>query len=234
MKRIFIILGLIFTACIAFSQTVDYNKIILPENANNIEFEEKLVQLAWRNHPSNQVLYNNLSAAQYETKIASAEWLNVIRLSGNINEFNINSDPNNPNDRSQFYPRYNIGAIIPLGIFVSTPNQVKRGREMEQVALHNINNQKLAMRAQVLRLYNAYLMNKEIFNIRSQELEEASANFLLLQQKFEKGEEQYDKYVQGLSTFNRTKIDRAEAQADYLNSKLSLEEMIGLKLEDVK
>ena len=105
---------------------------------------------------------------------------------------------------------------------------------MEQVALHNINNQKLAMRAQVLRLYNAYLMNKEIFNIRSQELEEASANFLLLQQKFEKGEEQYDKYVQGLSTFNRTKIDRAEAQADYLNSKLSLEEMIGLKLEDVK
>jgi outer membrane protein TolC len=233
MKRTFI--G--WTACLfaltTYSQSIDYNKIILPEKAANIEFEEKLVQLAWKNHPLNLNVYNNLSVAKHETKIESAEWLNTIRISGNLNEFNINSSGNLDN-QSQFYPRYNFGIILPLGIFTSTSNSVKRGKQLEQVAQNNINAQKLAIRSQVLKLYNEFLMFKEIFSLRSQELEEATANFVLLEQRFKSGEEKYENYTQGLSLLNNVKIDRVQAQTNYLNAKLNIEELIGIKLEDVK
>lgn len=233
MKQLIIAIGFVMISNAIFCQAIDYNKIILPDNVGNIEFEEKLVQLAWKNHPANKQLYNQLSASQYETKIASAEWLNTIRLSGNLNEFNI-PGASDVNGRSQFFPRYNIGAMIPLGIFKSTPNQVKHNRELEQVAMHNINSQKLAVRADVLKTYNEFLMYKEIFTLRSQELEQATASFVLLEQRFKAGEEQYEKYNQGLTLLNRVKIDRVQAQTTYLNSKLALEEFIGVKLEDVK
>ncbi|HNT50844.1 MAG TPA: hypothetical protein PKK67_09670, partial [Cyclobacteriaceae bacterium] len=66
-----IFLSLLLSSHLMLAQSVDYNKIILPGNVTNIEFEEKLVQLAWKNHPSNQLLYNNLQVAKHETKIAS-------------------------------------------------------------------------------------------------------------------------------------------------------------------
>src|SRR5690606_29645732 len=42
-------------------QNVDYNKIILPESSQTSEFEEKLVQLAWKNHPDNEALLREVS-----------------------------------------------------------------------------------------------------------------------------------------------------------------------------
>lgn len=212
------------------AQNVDYNRIILPEGVRDIEFEEKLVQLAWKNHPANKIVYHNLNVARYETKVASAEWLNTIRLSGNLNEFNIDGD----NVRSQFFPRYNVGVVIPLGIFVSTPAQVRRGKELEEIAAHNINAQKLAIRATVLKLYNDYLMHREIFNIRTQELEQTSTNFAVLEQRFKAGQEAYERYSAGLASLNQVKIARVEAETNFVNSKVSLEEYIGVRLEEVK
>lgn len=233
MKPLTLCIGLLAITTFLYAQTVDYNKIILPDNASSVDFEEKLVQLAWKNHPSNRIVQNNLIIARHDTKIASSEWLNVIRVTGNLNEFNINPD-NTLNNQNQFFPRYNFGAIIPLGIFVGIPNQVKRSRELELVAQQNINTQKLAIRAQVLKLYNEYLMFREIFNLRSQELEEAISNFALLEQRFRSGEEQYERYVIGLSNLNKVKIEKIQSQTNFLNSKIGLEEYIGVKLEDVK
>ena len=47
--KMLILLLVISTPLLA--QNVDYNKIILPEGSQGSEFEERLVQLAWRNHP---------------------------------------------------------------------------------------------------------------------------------------------------------------------------------------
>lgn len=228
-----IFLSLLLSSHLMLAQSVDYNKIILPGNVTNIEFEEKLVQLAWKNHPSNQLLYNKLQVAKHETKIASSEWLNTIRITGNLNEFTIDQS-NDVNNRAQFFPRYNFGVQIPLGIFSGTSNQVKKGRQLEQVAQYNIEAQKLEVRALVLTLYNNYIMHREIFNLKSQELEEATASFVLLEQRFKTGEEKYDRYSAGLSALNKVKIDRVQAQTNYFNAKLELEQMIGLELEDVK
>src|SRR5688500_1214437 len=73
-----------------FGQNVDYNKIILPQSSQSSEFEEKLVQLAWRNHPSNEVLRRQVKIAEYDVKQNNVSWLENIRISGNVNEFTLN------------------------------------------------------------------------------------------------------------------------------------------------
>src|SRR5687767_15987604 len=96
-----------------FGQNIDYNKIILPEHSS-MEFVEKLVQLAWRNHPSNDIYRREVNIAQYDVAQSTSAWLDVVRFTANVNEFTLN-----PNTdvfgRSAFYPKYNFSASISLG-----------------------------------------------------------------------------------------------------------------------
>src|SRR5688572_12211951 len=110
-------------------QNVDYNKIILPEGSQASEFEEKLVQLAWRNHPSNEALRREVNIASYDVRIANASWLENVRITANVNEFTLNK-ASDPFGRAAFYPRYNIGASITLGTFLVTPYTIKKNREI--------------------------------------------------------------------------------------------------------
>ena len=55
MRKTLLLFAALAPACVV-AQSIDYNKIIVTEQVTAISFEEKLVQLAWRNHPSNKVV----------------------------------------------------------------------------------------------------------------------------------------------------------------------------------
>ena len=65
---------LLFIPFISFSQSVDYNKIIVPDQVPEISFEERLVQLAWKNHPTNKVAVQKVEMAQALKSKASWAW----------------------------------------------------------------------------------------------------------------------------------------------------------------
>src|SRR5436190_18721624 len=112
-KTVFLSIALFGSLC-TFAQTeVDYNTIILPTNASNLSFEEKLVQLAWRNDPNNSQVIKQSSVARYTLKQAQWTWLDYITVRGNLNEFTLNPS-RDVNDRANFYPRYNFGIAITL------------------------------------------------------------------------------------------------------------------------
>src|SRR5688572_20209873 len=122
-----VILLLVISAPL-FAQNVDYNKIILPESSQSSEFEEKLVQIAWRNHPDNEALRREVNIAGYNVKQNNSAWLENIRVTGNMNEFTINKQAD-PFGRAAFYPKYNISASVSLGTFFSIPYNIKKSRE---------------------------------------------------------------------------------------------------------
>ncbi len=106
MKSILTLSLALFTYLVS-AQNIDYNKVILPDNTGDIEFSEKLVQLAWRNHPDNRNVIEQKEIAELNYKLSKREWLGNFRLSANLNEFNI--DPSRDiTGRSQFFPRYNL------------------------------------------------------------------------------------------------------------------------------
>jgi outer membrane protein TolC len=230
MKMVFLLL-VISTPLLG--QNVDYNKVILPESSQATEFEEKLVQLAWRNHPSNEALRREVNIAEYDVKQSNVSWLENIRISGNVNEFTLNQ-ASDPFGRAAYFPKYNIGASVTLGTFFTIPYTIKKSREAAIISQANVNAQKLAVRNEVLKLYNEYVMRERIFKLQSQALLDNETSHKLEEQRFRRGDITFDVYSTSLAAYNDALIAQLEAERNFKNAKLDLEEWIGMRLEDVR
>ncbi|GAB3342630.1 hypothetical protein GCM10027429_32470 [Marivirga atlantica] len=234
MKRVFsaiVILTLILSNS-SLAQQIDYNKIVLPESIKTADFKEKLVQLAWLNHPDNISARNQVEVAEYNLKISRRYWLDGFKLQGNLNEFNIDPERDIAN-RSQFLPRYNLSLTLPLGQLFYNPIENKQSAVKVTIAENDKKATMLALRKNVLAAYNDYLMYEEIFKIQSLALSDAETNHAIVEEAFKLGEETYDKYTLSLNNINQRRIAKLQAQNDMKNAKLAVEQFIGRKLEEV-
>ncbi len=90
MKKIVLYLFVLIPVC-SLAQSVDYNKIIVPDQVPSISFEERLVQLAWKNHPTNKAAMQKVEVAQAIKAKASWAWLDNFFVQANVNEFTGNT-----------------------------------------------------------------------------------------------------------------------------------------------
>ena len=235
MNKILCLAFCLFGYFMGFAQNIDYDKIILPESVSEADFGEKLVQLAWQNNPANQELIEKKKAAKYEVDLAKWSWLRTITASGNLNEYTINpgkAQEQNP-AFTPFFPRYNFGLSLSLGTIFLTPIETRVAKSNYQVADELINQQKLALRAEVLTRYQDYLMNQKLFDIQNEVTEDEYSEFLLMEQDFKVGEVTLDNYKESLNRYNAELIKRITLERDLKVAKIALEEMIGVKLEDI-
>lgn len=213
----------------SFSQKVDYNTIILPSEITDLDIREKLVRLAWNNYPANEEAQRVVEIAQHNVKVAGLDWLNMVRLNMNFNEFNIDA----ANERNQFYPKYNLGVQIPLGAFFEIPQNVKIAKKDLEISKLRVNQAKLTLRANVLRRYQTYLSAKEVFKIQKEAETDTYSNHLLIEQKFKAAEVHVSAFVQSSKNYNDQRIRTVVSENAYKQSVVALEELIGIKLTDV-
>jgi outer membrane protein TolC len=230
MKKIILLL---FVTANVLGQNVDYNKIILPDHVQSPDFAEKLVQLAWKNNPQNEVLRREIKISEYQVKKNAAEWLDIIGLQGNVNEFTLNPSADE-NNRADFYPKYNIRAAITLGMFVAIPLNTKMDREQVAIANAQLDARKLEIRNIVMKTYNDYLLAEKIYKIQAQLFSDIENAHKILEQKFKNGETTFESYNTSQGSYSRASITLLGAETDYKNIKLDLEKLIGLSLEDVR
>jgi outer membrane protein TolC len=224
---------LIFVSTAAVCQNVDYNKIILPSGAQTSDFAEKLVQLAWRNHPTNEVFRREVNVAEYETKKSAAQWADAIHVQGNVNQFVLNPG-SDVFSRAPFYPKYNVHADVSLSWLFTIPYNTKQSRERTVIAQAQVNAQKLLVRNSVLKAYNEYLMREKVYKIQTQLAMDNETSHKLVEQKFKNGEITFETYSASLTTFSTTTLAQLESERDFKNAKLDLEQLIGARLEDVR
>ncbi len=227
------IIFLLLISAPLFGQNVDYNKVIFPESSQSLAFEEKLIQLAWRNHPDNEILRREVNIAGYNVNQSNSAWLDNIRITGNLNEFTLNKQAD-PFGRANLFPKYNISASITLGTFFSTPYTIKKNKEALIISQANVNAQKLAVRNTVLKLYNEYVMRERIYKVQSQALLDNETSHKLAEQRFKRGEITFEMYATSLTSYNGIMISQLQAERDFKNATLDLEQWIGMKLGDVR
>jgi outer membrane protein TolC len=230
MKKIILLL---FVTANVLGQNVDYNKIILPDHVQSPDFAEKLVQLAWKNNPQNEVLRREMKISEYQVKKNAADWLDIIGVQANVNEFTLNPSADE-NNRADFYPRYNIRAAITLGMFVAIPINTKMDREQVAIANAQLDARKLEIRNIVMKTYNDYLLAEKIYKIQAQLFSDIENAHKILEQKFKNGETTFENYNTSQGSYSRASITLLGAETDYKNIKLDLEKLIGLTLEDVR
>jgi outer membrane protein TolC len=224
---------LLLISAAAFGQNVDYNKIILPSGIQTSDFAEKLVQLAWKNHPDNEIARRDVNVAAYDVRKSSAEWADIIHFQGNVNEFVLNPG-SDVYSRALFFPKYNLRAEVSLGMFFSIPYNVKQNKERLLIAQSHVNAKKLDVRNKVLRAYNEYVMREKMYKIQSQLALDNETSHKLVEQKFKNGEITFETYSTSLSMMSEVTLAQLESEKEYKNAKLDLEQLIGMRLEDVR
>lgn len=214
-------------------QNIDYDRIILPRNSgDNIGIEEKLVQLAWRNHPENRILEKDIELSDLNTKLQKRRISNNITLTSNVNEFIINPS-SDTRGFADFYPKYNIQLTLPLSVFFVNPIQSKVEDLKRTQSVHRVNAQKLTVRELVLKTYNNLKMYESIYRIDVAALKDAESSNRLIEEKFETGDESYDVYMSSLKNLNNMRQSEIRSKNNYSNTKIELEAIIGVRFEDV-
>jgi len=131
--RFYLILFLSFSFIIVNAQKRDQTLESTIQNRflrDSLGLKEQLVELALQNSDLEST-NANARIAEYNIKKAKAAWLDMLTLTGNLNEFTLNKSI-----YANYWPKYNFGISVPLGTFGRRNNDVKIAKE--QVTLNEI------------------------------------------------------------------------------------------------
>jgi outer membrane protein TolC len=231
MKRL-ILLIVLLASFGARAQSIDYNKIIVTEQISSISFEERLVQLAWRNHPSNKVVTQKVEMAEALRSKARWSWLDNIFVEGNYNEFTGNDDFSDV--ARSYYPRYNIGVRLPLGTFVQTPLSAQAANDQVLINEFNVNSKKLETRQNVLLAIERLKEKFKIIKLRERIQEDYFLMFQSTEKKFKAGEITLDAYRTTSQAYYTKEEEIIQARSSFNQERIALEAMIGVELKDVE
>lgn len=231
MRVLYLIFGFLCSCFCLSAQDVDYDKIILPEGTFTEDIREKLVRIAWRNYPANEIFEREITIADKELVQAKWSWFENVGAQANINEFTINPGVN---DRAAFYPKYNFSARVTIGMFADIPAEIRKMREGVEISKAKLNQQKIDLRAEVLTRYQEYLMQEKLLETQIKNSEDAFSSYSLAEQQFKNGQITLEDYNLHLENYNNEQILKIRAETEYQIALISLEQLLGVKLEDVK
>lgn len=213
------------------AQVIDYDQVIQPIDVKARDFSEYLVQLAWQNHPTNELAAEEVKLAQQHAKNLRREWMRDAGATFNLNEGNIQFKDSAQNI---FFPRYNFGFNLNIYNIISQPVKNKIAKGNIAVAEHKLNEQKLEIRAATLERYAQFRMAREVLKIRTLAEQDTYNGFVLMEQLYKTDEKNLDDYTNAAHAYYQAKENRTRAETDVIVAKYRLEAIIGIKWEQIQ
>ena len=213
------------------AQQADFDAVVIPMETKARDFSEYLVQLAWLNQPESAIVQDEVKNAMDEAKNTRKEWMRDVQASFNINEGNLQGAGENGN---VFFPRYNFGVGMNLYNITSQKTKNNVGKRDVKIAEHRVNQRKLEIRAETLQRFALYKLSRELFKTRTLAEQEANVNYLVIQQLYKSEEKTVEEYTTASAAYFAAQEARLKANTDVMLAKISLEEMIGIKWEQVQ
>jgi outer membrane protein TolC len=205
------------------------------KDATQDDIKDKLVQLAY-NNPSIKVRDYERAKTVAELNKAGANWLNYVTLSANLNEVTLktyHSTSATDVRNNIYYPLWNVGINVPLGSLVGKGSDVKIARRNLDIATAEQEVARRQVKAMVLSKYHDYLMTKEMLALQNEITEDDYTAFTTAETKLANGSISYEAYTSASQRYNDDRNKKLSLERDLANSKLDIEEIIGVKLEDV-
>ncbi|MDN3585408.1 TolC family protein [Pedobacter aquatilis] len=211
---------------IFFSINAAAQETIIPE----IKYAdlEKYIELAKQNYPRRKMAEERRIGAQTGVTIASLSYLDLFNASYFYRpQDRVVLDPLNP---------YGIqfGINLNLGNFLTKPFTVKKAKSDYRIALLEQKEYDIQLGMEVKRRYYDYIQTISLLKINTQMASDNKGVAETLRSKFEKGEITLDAYNQSRIIQFSSYQAKITSETTYLKAKDSLEEIIGVKLSDVK
>jgi outer membrane protein TolC len=207
MKKILILLSILSTAALA--QTTDYNKTILPKNVETNDLGERLVQIAWDNNPNNKVVLKQKEVALQNVRLARWQWLNNIYGMANYNEYVVKEKNATITQDPNYVEKYNpFWPMYNVGVRLTLGDLISNPVRTKKA-------------------------NVEM-DIANENINARKLQFTLAEQKFKDGDLSFEEYNKALKAYNEERVRRITSENSYMLSKIKLEEIIGVRMEDVE
>lgn len=192
---------------------------------------EKYINLAKQNFTSKKIFDAKNEVVKTGIPIAQMSYLDMFNGSYFYRpNKNTVLDPVNPYNVNG----YQFGISLSLGNFLQKPFMVKRAKAEYKVAQLEAEQNDLLLEMEVKRRYYNYLQQVSQLKIMTKSAQDNKGVSDSMRNKFEKGEITLDAYNQSRMSQSGSDSAKIEAEVNYLKAKDLLEEIIGVKLLEVK
>jgi len=228
--KIFILGVFYFLRCFTLgAQEISTDSLQFNPNIDSVA--EKLVAMAMINARISGS-ENVAGAAEYEFKRARTSWLNNVAVAGNLNELSLKQgSAANPLNQSTQFPRYNIGVVIPLGLFINNGKQTRAAYYRYEAAADNVRVEQQNIRKEVLIKYEDYLMNKQLLALQQSALQDAKILLSRHEEKFAEGNITLEQYTATNKQYNSEKVRVINLIRELKVIVAELEALIGMNIE---
>lgn len=249
MRKLFFISCCLVFNCINTPLTAQNLPTTRPSAATaSRDFEEYLVQIAIANNPDLQAVTHKKEIDAQEILIAKKDWLKNSLVGLNINESNLPYFMvNTLGVRTLFrreidlaripnivtYPLWNLGFGINISDMVNRKHKVKIAQERLKITNTEGVRRRTEIRVKVLQRYQKYLMAYEIYKIRLQALDIAETNQKNVTELFKVNKAKLDDYGSANKMYFDALEGKAKAEIDIKIARFDLEEILGVKWEQV-
>lgn len=225
MKKIKIALILLMaTGMNSFAQ----ESIIGEINYNDLQ---KYIELAKTNYPKRKALSENINKADADRTLSTLSYLDIFNASYFYRpEKKSVLDPINPYNVNGFQ----FGVNVNLGAFLQKPFAAKKAKSDYKIAQYEAQEYDLALGVEVKKRYYNYIQQLNQLKIYSASVQDNKNTADNLKYRFEKGEITLDIYNQSRINVTNILTSKIQTEVNLLSAKDSLEEIIGMKLSDVK
>lgn len=193
---------------------------------------DSLFEYAWEYYPENAVVEYQASKAFYGMRSTQYAWSKDIGAQFNLNEFQINPSANT--NGNLFFPKYNFGVRVDLGLIFQRPHENKKARQEYNAAMWQVEQQKSDIRQQIVLRVQMYKLSKSLLKIKTQALEESNTLQIVIKQRFQRNEITIEEYNNANISNLKFLEDKFNAEAKYNLAKNDLETLVGRKLNTLR
>lgn len=226
MKQIFIILAVTLFVGVF---NVKAQEIITDEI--NYSTMERLIQLAKEHYPQRKVIGEQENIAKNNVAVANLSYLEPF----NANYFwrpdeQETLNPQNPYVTNGFQFGINVN---PSSLFAK-PFQVKTAKSNHKIAQYQKEAYDVELEKQVKTRYYNYVLQLKEFKLKTMAAQTAKGSFLDISNSYQRGEITAEEYSEARDLIAESDYSKLEAEIAYLSARDDLEEIIGMKLTDLK
>jgi outer membrane protein TolC len=223
------LLNIILVSLMLLTTDATAQESIIPEI--NYSDLEKYITLAKKNYTRKKIFETRKEVVKTGIPIAQVSYLDIFNASYFFRpENNSVLDPVNP---------YNVNGLqfginVNLGSFLQKPFQVKRAKAEYKIAELEEQEYNEQLTMEVKRRYYDYILMSKQLKINTQNAQDNKSVSETQKNKFEKGEITLDAFNQSRLAQSGASAGQIQAEINYLKTKDLLEEIIGVKLSEVK
>jgi outer membrane protein TolC len=224
----------LFAVANGFSQQDTTSRVLNAStfNPRSDSVIERLVAMASVN-PRITSLENIATQNEYEYKRSKTAWLNNIQAAGNLNEFSLKQgNAADPLQQSTQFPRYNVGVVVPLGLFVNNGKQTKANYYRYQSMVDAVKIEKQNIRREVLIQYQSYILQKQLLALQQEALQDAKILLTKHEEDYANDKITLEVYTNTSRTYNNEQVKEVNLQNNLKVIEAELEALIGMNILD--